>query len=204
MRPKALIGYSDITALHAAWQRAGLVSFHGPTARSPLSRFRVPSLPPRCRWRRESGHLACAGRHLYRARGRADRTARRWQPRTCRRAGGHAVGGFFREAIVVLEDIHEATYRVDRMLVQLRLAGAFDGCRAIMFGHFTDCPDTGDDGTPHAAISLHGSWPTQLGVPTLMGVPVGHIPEQWTLPLGAMATIDADAAHPCTVHRSTP
>jgi len=199
-RPRALLGYSDITALHAAWQRAGLVSYHGPTARAELSPFSRASLAAAFRGGEDpAGHAPDATCIVP---GRAEG----------RLAGGNlalvaALAGTpwavsFRGAIAVLEDIHEATYRVDRMLVQLRLAGAFEGCRAIMFGHCTDCPDSGEDGrrTLHELLTELGR---ALGVPTLMGVPVGHIPDQWTLPLGAMATLDADA-HTLHVHRSNP
>jgi muramoyltetrapeptide carboxypeptidase len=198
-RPRVLLGYSDITALHAAWQGAGLASFHGPTARAELSAFS-----------RES---------LVRAVITGDESAGDAPDATCLvpgRAEGRLAGGnlalvaslvgtpwavSFRDAIAVLEDVHEATYRVDRMLVQLRLAGAFDGCRGILFGHCTDCPDSSEDGRRTLTDLL-----TELGralhVPTLMGVPVGHIPDQWTLPLGVMATLDA-GAHTLHVHRST-
>jgi muramoyltetrapeptide carboxypeptidase len=107
----------------------------------------------------------------------------------------------FRDAIVVLEDVNEAMYRVDRMLVQLRLAGAFDGCRAILFGHCTDCPDANEDGRRSLA-ELVRELADSLQVPALLGVPVGHISDQWTLPFGALATLDTEA---CTldIHRDT-
>jgi muramoyltetrapeptide carboxypeptidase len=190
MRPKALIGYSDITALHAAWQRAGLVSFHGPTARSPLSSFSRSALVDVVQ-RGRSPTWSAPDAIVVRA-GQA----------TGRLAGGNltvlaslcgtpwAVN--FREAIVVLEDLNEAMYRVDRLLTQLRLTGAFEGCRAIAAGHFTACHDTTGDGT-QSIVSLLEELAGQLGVPALTGVPVGHINEQWTLPFGACATIDTDA-----------
>jgi len=199
-RPRALLGYSDITALHAAWQRAGVVSYHGPTARAELSPFSRASLARALRGDEDpAGHAPDATCVVP---GRAEG----------RLAGGNlallaALSGTpwavsFRGAIAVLEDIHEATYRVDRMLVQLRLAGAFDGCRGILFGHCTDCPDTNEDGR-RTLLDLLTELGRALGVPTLMGVPVGHIPDQWTLPLGAMATLDADA-HTLHLHRSNP
>jgi muramoyltetrapeptide carboxypeptidase len=198
-RPRVLLGYSDITALHAAWQGAGVVSYHGPTARAELSPFSRAS--------------------LERAVVSGEEPAGEAPDATCivpGRAEGRLAGGnlalvaslagtpwavSFRDAIAVLEDVHEATYRVDRMLVQLRLAGAFDGCRGIMFGHCTDCPDTGDDGR-RTLLDLLTELGRSLNVPTVMGVPVGHIPDQWTLPLGATATLDA-GAHTLHVHRST-
>jgi muramoyltetrapeptide carboxypeptidase len=88
------------------------------------------------------------------------------------------------------------------MLVQLRLARAFDGCRGIVFGQCTDCPDSSDDGqrTLHDIVVELAA---DLGVPALLGVPVGHIAEQWTLPFGTMATLDA-TAQSLHVHRHTP
>jgi len=188
--PKALIGYSDITALHAAWQQAGLVSYHGPTARAPLSDFSRDSL----------------GRALQHG---TDSCGAAPEARVVRGglATGRLVGGNlalvsslcgtpwavdFRDAIVVLEDIGEATYRIDRMLTQLRLAGAFGGCVGVAFGQFTDCPDTTDDGT-RTIEAIVTELADALHVPTLQGVPVGHISDQWTVPFGAIATLDADA-----------
>jgi muramoyltetrapeptide carboxypeptidase len=197
MRPKALIGYSDITALHAAWHRAGLVSFHGPTARSPLSQFSRSALEQ---------VVQQGGSPTWQA---ADALVLRAGATTGRLAGGNlallaALCGTpwavsFRDAIVVLEDINEAVYRVDRLLVQLRLAGAFDGCVALAVGHFTDCPDTSGDGTQTIA-GLVATLAGDLQVPALFGIPVGHIEQQWTIPLGAGATLDADA-RTLQVHR---
>ena len=195
--PKALLGYSDITALHALWQRAGLVSFHAPTARTVLTEFTRESLVKT---------VVDVGDGC----GQADAcTVLRGGRAVGRLAGGNlalvaslcgtpwAIN--FRGAIVVLEDVNEATYRVDRMLTQLRLAGAFDGCVAIAFGHCTDCVETTDDGS-RTLDAVVGECADTLGVPALLGIPLGHIPDQWTIPLGALATIDADARM-LSVHR---
>jgi muramoyltetrapeptide carboxypeptidase len=189
-RPRALLGFSDITALHlaVAARVPGLVSFHGPTARATLTPFSRDSLGRAVVARTDSCGSAPQAITLRggRARGRL--------------AGGNlallaALAGTpyaprFADAIVVLEDVGEAMYRVDRMLRQLLLAGAFAGCRALVFGHCTDCPE-GD-----ARVSLAdvvGEVADRLGVPALLGVPVGHVDDQWTLPLGAGAELDADA-----------
>jgi len=103
---------------------------------------------------------------------------------------GYAPG--FDGAIVVLEDVNEAVYRVDRMLRQLLLAGAFDGCRAIVFGQCTDCPEESDDGR-RTLDDVVSELADHLRVPALLGVPVGHVADQWALPLGADAEVDADA-----------
>jgi muramoyltetrapeptide carboxypeptidase len=200
--PKALLGYSDITALHAAWQHAGLVSYHGPTARAPLSDFSRDSLVRAL----QAGSDSCGAA--------LDARVVRGGHATGRLVGGNlallsslcgtpwAVDG--RGAVVVLEDVGEATYRLDRMLTQLRLAGAFDGCVGVAVGHFTDCPDTTDDGT-RTVEAIVTELADALQVPTLQGIPVGHISDQWTVPFGAMATLDADArtlsVHPSAVSR---
>ncbi len=199
-RAMPLIGYSDITALHAAWQRAGVISYHGPTARALLTPFSRGSLENAVQ------NICCSAGVAPDARtilpGRV----------TARLAGGNlalvaSLAGTpwavsFEDAIVVLEDVNEAMYRVDRMLVQLRLAGAFEGCQAILFGHCTDCPDTNEDGRRSLA-ELVRELADSLQVPALLGAPVGHISDQWTLPFGALATLDTAA---CTldIHRDTP
>jgi muramoyltetrapeptide carboxypeptidase len=186
-KPKALLGYSDITALHSAWHRAGVISYHAPVARAELTPFTRESLQRAVIMCGDSAGTAPDAEVL-----REGRT-------TGRLAGGNlalvaALCGTawainFRDAIAVLEDVNESVYRVDRMLVQLRLSGALDGCRGLVFGHCTDCPEAADDG----ARSLRDvvlETAEALNVPALLGVPLGHIPDQWTLPLGAMAVLD--------------
>lgn len=190
-RPKALLGYSDITALHAAiGVRCDLVSFHAPTGRAELTPFSRDSLVRAVVRQEDSCGPAPAARTLV--TGRA----------TGRLAGGNlallaALAGTpyapsLDGAIVVLEDIGEAVYRLDRMLVQLRLAGALARCAGLVFGQFTDCPPESDDGA-RTLDELCDEVARTLGVPCLSGVPVGHIADQWTLPLGAMAELDAGA-----------
>lgn len=198
VRPKTLIGYSDITALHAAWQRAGVVSFHGPTARGHFTPFSRESFVRAVVQGEDSaGHAPSS---VILRHGQA----------TGRLVGGNLALAAslcgtpwaldFRNAIIVLEDINEATYRVDRMLTQLRLSGAFDGAVGLAFGHCTQCDEHTDDG----ARSLHEvvqEFADALQVPALMGIPLGHIDDQWTLPLGAVATLDA-STRTLTVHRA--
>jgi len=76
-------------------------------------------------------------------------------------------------AIVVMEDVNEAVYRVDRMLRQLLMAGMLDGCRALVFGHCTECPEEADDGA-RPLDDVLAETADALGVPCLAGVPVGR------------------------------
>ena len=92
------------------------------------------------------------------------------------------------ESIVVLEEIGEEIYRVDRMLTQLRRAGWFDGVAGVAVGQFTDCAGEGPT-TPDVLAERLGD----LGVPVLGGLPIGHGAQQTAVGLGVAAVLDADA-----------
>lgn len=189
--PKPIIGFSDITAIHAAVNaRCGAVSFHGPTARSPLAEFSRRSLVDAVIGGGDPLGVATEARVLNggRAAGRL--------------AGGNLalVAGLcgtpyaldLAGAIVVLEDINEPVYRIDRMLQQLLLGGGFRQCAALVLGAFNNMPDGGtDDG--RTLDDVFGEVAETLGVPCIVNVPVGHIDEQWTVPMGRVAELDADA-----------
>jgi muramoyltetrapeptide carboxypeptidase len=191
-RPKPVIGYSDITALHAAIAtRCETVTFHGPTARAKLSDFSRLSLE-RAVVGSDCCGVAPAAEPLYGglARGRL--------------VGGNlallcAIAGTpyapdYRDAILVVEDVNEPVYRIDRMLTQLRLTGALSGCAGIIFGQFIDIPSDSPE-ERHGARTLRDvlvELAARARVPCITGAPVGHTSDQWTLPLGAEAELDAD------------
>ena len=189
--PKALIGYSDVTALHAAiGMRAELVTFHGPTARATLTPFALESL----RRAVSTGGDPCghaAGARTLRggcARGRlvGGNLA------LLSALGGTAFAPSCEGAILVLEDVNEAVYRVDRMLTQLHLSGALSRCRGIVLGGFTEIPpEPGDAERPIESVLQELA--DRAGVPCIANAPIGHLPEQWSVPLGAMAELDAEA-----------
>ncbi len=193
-RPKAVIGYSDITALHCAiGVRAGLSSLHGPTARAALTPFSRRSLDAASSRRDEPCGVATGARTLVPGRSRG------------RLTGGNlallsAVHGTpfqpdYDGAILVLEDVNEAPYRVERMLLQLSLSGALQRCAGIAFGSFTNTGETHDKalgGTRPMSEVLEEA-AVRAGVPALAGIPLGHIDDQWSVPLGEEAELDADA-----------
>jgi muramoyltetrapeptide carboxypeptidase len=187
--PKVLVGFSDITALHRAFAaRLGLATIHGPS---------VTSLATGDRESRD--HLRSMlfdpvpGTTLTPAPART-------------LVGGHAegvlVGGNLAllaadvgtgsslssaGSIVVLEEVGEAPYRVDRLLTQLLRAGWFDGARGIVVGAFTDCG---------AAADLHEVLVDRLaplGLPTVLDAPFGHAARNLAFPFGVPAVLDADA-----------
>jgi muramoyltetrapeptide carboxypeptidase len=99
------------------------------------------------------------------------------------------------DGILILEDVNEPVYRIDRMLQQLLLSGALNACKAIVFGDCTKCPEDagGAEAGARSLDQLLGEIAHSLGVPCLAGIPSGHIAEQWTIPLGAMARVDTGA-----------
>jgi muramoyltetrapeptide carboxypeptidase len=190
-RPRALLGFSDVTALHAAAStRCELITYHAPTARSALTDFSRGSLV----------RAVIDGRDPC---GRAD-AARTVRPG---RAHGRLVGGNlallaalagtpyapdYRGALLVLEDVGEPAYRIDRMLTQLRLSGALAQIAGLVVGHFTDATP-GHDLSSDVMDSLIGEAADVAGVPAIAGAPLGHVDDQWTIPLGATAQLDADS-----------
>ena len=93
----------------------------------------------------------------------------------------------------MIEDVNESVYRIDRMLTQLRLSGALQIVAGIAFGQFTEIPeDPANLDAPALGRARRGGASART-VPCLANVPVGHIADQWTLPLGAVAELDADS-----------
>jgi muramoyltetrapeptide carboxypeptidase len=203
-RPRPLIGFSDITALLlGAVAAAGVIAFHGPVARASMPLF------SRLHFERVLAHAEPAGRM-----GRLAEPPGVLIPRDDRivtLAGGVAegplLGGnltllqcligtrFFPPldgAILFLEDVGEDLYRVDRALAQLRMVGALDRLAGVAVGRFTELKRSMSDGAlgyDEVLDTYFGS----LGIPVAYGFPIGHIDDQWTVPLGVRARLDAEA-----------
>lgn len=190
-RPKAIIGYSDITALHAAvGRRCALVSYHGATARAHL--------PERTR--------ASLARVLAEPWKQISVTEPSMTPLRRGTARGRLAGGNLAllaalagtpyapdldGAILVLEDVNEAVYRIDRMLTQLWLSGALRSVAGLAFGAFTEIPDDPANAERPLTRVLE-EFAARCGVPCVSGFPMGHVDDQDTFPLGAMASLNAD------------
>lgn len=192
-----LIGFSDNTALHLALHRRGIVSLHGPHAgASELPPFAAECLRALLTSPEPAGVLPFPDNGPDRAATVSGGTVE-----------GPLVGGNLsllaatlgtpyavqtRGAVLFIEEVGEAAYRVDRLLTQLLLAGALDEVAGIVVGAFTGAPDQNAPGIPPAeeviAERLGG-----LGIPVACGFPFGHIAASWTLPLGVRARLDADA-----------
>jgi len=189
-RPKVLLGYSDITALHAAiGVKSDVVTFHGPTARGELTAFSRDSLTRALIAHRDPCGHAAGARPLR--EGRAEGRLVGGNLALLASLAGTPFAPDYEGAILVLEDVGEATYRIDRMLRQLMLGGALAKVAGIAIGHFTDGSEP-DDATSRALDDVLREAADVARVPAVVGIPLGHIADQWTIPLGARAELDAD------------
>jgi len=203
-RPKPLIGFSDVTALLlAVIGAAGVVTYHGPTARQPMPAF------SRRHFTRVLGCAEPAG-----VLERLEAPAEILVPRAPRivtispgRAEGPLIGGNLSliqclvgtpwlpeldGALLFLEDVGEDLYRVDRALSHLRLAGVLQRIAGLIVGQFTEMrKGTSDGALGFDEVLEHYVAP--LSIPAAYGFPIGHVDEQWTLPIGIRARLDADA-----------
>ncbi|WP_242893571.1 S66 peptidase family protein [Actinomadura litoris] len=202
--PKILHGSSDITALHVAFgARLGVTTSFG-----PMPAGRVADLAA-------ASHLADTPRPpdaadaetfegLRAALFREDQSPLTGTHALCEgSAEGPLTGGTLTlltallgtpyapppaaGRVVLLEDVSEAPYRIDRMLVQLLQAGWFDGAAGVVLGSWER------SGDPAELDAVFAARLGPLGVPVLAGAPVGHGPRQRTLELGAPVRLDAGA-----------
>jgi muramoyltetrapeptide carboxypeptidase len=188
-RPKLLCGFSDLTGLHAAFGALGLGSVHGPNvgqigeltepALAQLKATVLSSLPPppltgatalspgTARGVLLGGNLTllaslCGTPHLPSLAG----------------------------AILLLEDVGERPYRLDRVLTQLRSTGALAGVRGLALGAFVACEERG---TTDGVVPVFEELARELKVPAAIGFPIGHQDDNRAVPLGAEVELDAAA-----------
>jgi muramoyltetrapeptide carboxypeptidase len=185
---KWLIGFSDITSLLWSLTHIGISSVHGPV---------LTSLPAEPEWSLNRLFDCVEGRPL------APLTGIGW--------GGGKVSGILLPAnltvathllgtpvqpqldgiILALEDVTEAPYRIDRMLTQWRMSGAFKGVRGIALGRFSRCyaPKDVPSWTVEEVLRDRLS---DLGIPIVSDLPFGHEGANAALPVGQPVQLDAD------------
>ncbi len=197
--PKIFIGYSDITGFHLALQRkAGLVTFHGPLVAHEIGRDLTDYTKA----------------HIYSSLMHDDvpihiEKALDSPPGLSIRSGeaeGRITGGNlslianlmgtpyepdFTDAIVFLEDVSEAPYRIDRMLNQLLLAGKLQKARGILLGEFTDCTPTNPAAASLALEEIFTELIAPLNIPAFYGLPIGHGRHKAMIPIGVKGHLDA-------------
>lgn len=195
--PKLFIGFSDITALHTALgEKSNLVTIHGPMActlnTEDSSAYTLKYFKKGLSSTKPIGPIPMPkGKLLHTiVPGKAEG----------RLIGGNlsiiaaAVGTPYElqgtDAILVLEDVGEDAYRVDRMMQQLWQSGLLQRVRGIVYGEFIQCGHDPGDFTTEEVL---GYYAKLAGKPTIAGLPVGHGADNLFLPLGVHATIEADA-----------
>jgi muramoyltetrapeptide carboxypeptidase len=187
-RPKWIVGFSDVTVLHAMAWRCGVASVHGPNVTG----------------------LGLEGSPMVRAAWLAavERTAvpREWQGRVLHggEAQGALVGGNLSllatmaaanhlelpdRSVLALEDVGEAPYRVDRMLSSLILGGHLERVVAIVFGGFDRCGPGPDGRTVDDVLEERTR---ALGIPILAGAPFGHRANNEAFVTGTLVRVRGD------------
>lgn len=191
--PKPILGYSDATALFSSVLRAnGQVCLYAPVVAElgDAGAFHAASL--RKLLRGETATLRFPRRRVVRGG----------------RARGRLVGGNLTVlahlagtrhfpptdgAILVLEDVGEETYRLDRLFQHLRMAGALRRVAGVCLGSF-DPPAPSRSYPPDRPLAeVIEEVFADLGVPVVEGLPFGHVEGKWTLPLGGRAVLDTAA-----------
>jgi muramoyltetrapeptide carboxypeptidase len=205
--PKVLMGYSDITSLlNGIYHKTGLVTFHGPIANQSFTPYTLEEFK-KVVMEGESDVLLGNPPTFDAAEGKVER-----KNRVTRMGGGKVqgrlVGGNlslmatlcgtpyapnFSDSILVLEDVGEATYRLDRMLTQLWLTGSLQQVAGIAFGKFTDCKTSGSWAKQLTVEEIITTRCREMGIPAVRGLMIGHVEDMTTLPIGCMAELDVDA-----------
>jgi muramoyltetrapeptide carboxypeptidase len=189
--PKIFVGYSDITTLLTYFcDAAGLVSFHGPMAARDWAHADGVDLA--------SWHAALSGSTGWDVplnegvTGLVDGDAEGTLYGGCLSILVASLGTPYEiktaGTILLLEDLAAKPYQIDRMLMQLKLAGHFDGVRGIVFGEMLDCVQTANQGytLQDVVTRIVGD----LGVPVAFGVRSGHVTSgNITLPFGVRAKL---------------
>lgn len=190
--PKILVGCSDITSLQA-WlhDSTGLVVFHGPMAAGDFARENGIDVT--------SWHAALCQQQPWQLG--PDAGLRVLQ---AGRAEGKFYGGCLsmlaaslgtpyeihtQDTVLFLEDVGVKPYQIDRMLMQLRLAGKFDRVRGIVFGAMKDCVQPGGKEDLLEAVLLRAL--ADFSGPIAIGLRSGHVTERnITLPIGVQSELD--------------
>lgn len=197
--PKIFVGYSDITALQIAiLKKAGLITFAGPMVAVDFARDEVNRFTNDFFWRiltnaKKIGKISMPKEEkLFSLTGG--------------KASGDIIGGnlamlvslagtkFFPDLngkILFLEDIGEQPYRIDRMLNQLKISGAFQNLKGIILGAFTDCIETDYSKRTLTLNDVIDDYFNNLKIPVIYNFPHGHIQEMVTIPLGINVRMNA-------------
>jgi len=182
---KLVIGYSDTTVLHELWRRAGVPSIHGPmctqlgeepSALQRLQTLLFGQLPPPLAWTPKTAR-----------KGRVEGPLAGGNLATLASMCGTALQPQLRGCIVLLEDLNEPPYRLDRLLTQLLLSGVLEKAKAFVIGDLTA---PGED--PAGRDEVVAERLALLNVPVVFGAPFGHAGRNQPVAFGCAHALDAD------------
>ncbi len=191
--PKWIVGFSDITALHVHAAACGVACVHASNATGLGASSNVHIARNRATWmsalERPASPRTWSG---LRAIKEGDATGVLFGGNLALLCALAAAGSLAipRGAIVLLEDVTEHPFRVDRMLTSLIEGGHFAHAAAIVFGDFDQCDPTHDGVTIDTVLAERT---TSLGIPVYAGAPFGHASRNESFTLGAPATLAAGA-----------
>ncbi|MDB5033893.1 MAG: Muramoyltetrapeptide carboxypeptidase [Chlorobi bacterium] len=205
--PKVIMGYSDITALvNPIFQRAGLVAFHGPVATSTFDPYTLDSFRRTVMSAAPAGQFEQSGE--FQGSVFSEARAATIVPG---KAQGRLVGGNLSLVtalmgtpyeidtagkILFIEEVEEPPYHIDRMLTQLALGGKLQSAAGVAIGRFNKCEGPMRSGEFRMSLSIEQivrGILEPLKIPTVYGLAIGHIKSKLTVPVGALATLDASA-----------
>lgn len=177
--PKWLVGYSDITALHLAFMKNGILSAHAPMARHLAEDAEDTASLYLRRLLFEGIHEYSIFSHPLNRIGIAD--GRLWGGNLA--VLGGLIGTPFADvpdnSILFVEDIGEGAYKIDRMMWQLKLAGVLDRLSGLVVGQFADCEE---DFLMYAPIyESIMNLVSGYNYPVVFDFPVGHVKENFPL-----------------------
>ena len=187
LAPKVLAGYSDVTAvLEAVAVRLGWASLFGPVSALDEDAYSLGSLL-RVLMRPAEATLMTFPRASTIVPGVARGMTMGGTLTLLTSSIGTSSSWPGRGGIVLIEEVEEEDYRVDRMLTQLRRSGYLDGVAGIITGTFTDC------GPAEDIEAILAERLSDLGVPMIAWANIGHGGQFQTFPVGIAAELDADA-----------
>lgn len=189
--PKWVVGYSDITALHAALQLQGVASLHAPMAKHLAEEHEEDVALSHL-------HDILFGRSLHYQLPVMEHLALNRTGQAKGRLFGGNLSVFTsllgtryakipKGGIFFLEEIGEHPYKVDRMIHQLRLAGVFDRIGGMIVGQFTDYEE--DDQMSAPLLQSIRDAVNGYSFPLCFGFPVGHVKENYPLLMGMQAQL---------------
>lgn len=191
--PKIFVGYSDVTSLLTYFNDAtGLVTFHGPMVTKDFSRSDGVDLHSWIRAVSGDGDWGINASGDSGVRPLADGAAQGVLYGGCLSMLAASLGTPYEiqtpGTILFIEDVQAKPYQIDRMLMQLKLAGKFDDVRGIIFGEMIDCVQHEKQGYTLEQVVMRIVGP--LGIPIIYGLRSGHVSqENVTLPLGVRAEL---------------